>query len=110
MKLSPKAEEVATFYGKMLDYVGTEMEVFNKNFFHDENMTKEEKEKIKVLTKCDFNKINDCFKGQSEIKKAMPKEEKKKLKQGQDRITEEYGYCVLDEHKQRIWNFRIEPP
>lgn len=112
VKLSPGAEEVATFYGKMLEHDYTSMDVFNKNFFHDwkKYMTKEEKELIKDLKKCDFSHINTYFKEQSETRKSMPKEEKKKLKEEQDRITEEYGYCIVDGHKQKIGNFRIEPP
>lgn len=35
MKLSTDAEEVATFYGRMLDHEYTDKETFNKNFFKD---------------------------------------------------------------------------
>ena len=35
MKLTEDAEEVATFYGKMLDNDYTTKEVFNNNFFKD---------------------------------------------------------------------------
>jgi DNA topoisomerase-1 len=35
MKLSEEAEEVATFYGRMLDNDYTTKDVFNKNFFKD---------------------------------------------------------------------------
>lgn len=35
MKLSPETEEVATFYGRMLDHDYTTKEVFNRNFFTD---------------------------------------------------------------------------
>ncbi len=35
MKLSEEAEEVATFYGRMLDHDYTTMDAFNKNFFAD---------------------------------------------------------------------------
>ena len=35
MKLTPETEEVATFYGRMLDHDYTTKEVFNKNFFKD---------------------------------------------------------------------------
>ena len=35
MKLSQDAEEVATFYGRMLDHDYTTMEAFNKNFMKD---------------------------------------------------------------------------
>lgn len=35
VKLSPKAEEVATFFAKMLDHEYTTKDVFRKNFFKD---------------------------------------------------------------------------
>lgn len=35
MKLSPGAEEVATFYAKMLDHEYTSKDIFRKNFFKD---------------------------------------------------------------------------
>lgn len=35
MKLSLDAEEVATFYGRLIDHEYTTMETFNKNFFKD---------------------------------------------------------------------------
>lgn len=35
MKLSPKAEEVATFFAKMLDHEYTTKDIFRKNFFKD---------------------------------------------------------------------------
>ncbi len=35
MRLSEEAEEVATFYGRMLDHDYCTMDVFNKNFMKD---------------------------------------------------------------------------
>lgn len=35
MLLQPEAEEVASFYSKMLEHEYTSKEVFNKNFFKD---------------------------------------------------------------------------
>uniref|UniRef100_A0A8C4ZYE3 DNA topoisomerase 1 n=1 Tax=Gadus morhua TaxID=8049 RepID=A0A8C4ZYE3_GADMO len=112
MKLAPAAEEVSTFFGKMLDHDYTTKEVFRKNFFKDwrKEMNSEEKSKITDLKKCDFNEINDYFKAQSEIRKAMSKEQKLKIKEENERILQEYGFCLMDNHKERIANFRIEPP
>ncbi|KAG7275985.1 hypothetical protein CRUP_028542 [Coryphaenoides rupestris] len=112
MKLSPATEEVATFFGKMLDHEYTTKEVFRKNFFKDwrKEMTAEEKGKITDLKKCDFNEINDYYKAQSEARKAMSKEQKQKIKEENERLLQEYGFCLMDNHKERIANFRIEPP
>ena len=64
MRLSEEAEEIATFYSKMLDHDYTTKEVFNKNFFHDwrKAMTEKEREKITHLKKCDFTKMAAWFK------------------------------------------------
>lgn len=35
MKLRPEAEEVATFFAKMLDHEYTTKDIFRKNFFKD---------------------------------------------------------------------------
>ncbi|XP_066526229.1 DNA topoisomerase 1 [Hoplias malabaricus] len=112
MKLCPGAEEVATFFAKMLDHEYTTKEIFRKNFFKDwrKEMTSEEKSKITDLNKCDFGEMNEYFKAQSEARKQMTKEEKQKIKEENERIVQEYGFCVMDNHKERIGNFRIEPP
>ena len=73
-------------------------------------MTSRERNIIKELKRCDFKEIHDYFKRQSEIKKTMSSDEKRKLKEEQDRITEKFGYCVVDGHRQKMGNFRIEPP
>ncbi|XP_036447109.1 DNA topoisomerase 1 [Colossoma macropomum] len=112
MKLSADAEEVATFFAKMLDHEYTTKDIFRKNFFKDwrKEMTSEEKSKITDLNKCDFGEMHEYFKAQSEARKQMTKEDKQKIKEENERIVQEYGYCVMDNHKERIGNFRIEPP
>merc|ERR1711962_598163 len=112
MKLKPDTEEAATFYGKMLDHDYTTKEVFNKNFFKDWRrvMTEKEKEKIRDLSKCDLSEINVYFKKVSEERKARSKEEKKAEKARNDELTAYYGICTIDGHKEKIGNFRIEPP
>uniref|UniRef100_A0A8C9NHF7 DNA topoisomerase I n=1 Tax=Serinus canaria TaxID=9135 RepID=A0A8C9NHF7_SERCA len=112
MKLSTKAEEVATFFAKMLDHEYTTKEIFRKNFFKDwrKEMTSEEKSTITNLSKCDFTHMSQYFKAQSEARKQMSKEEKQKIKEENERLLKEYGYCVMDNHKERIANFKIEPP
>nr|XP_039265207.1 DNA topoisomerase I, mitochondrial-like [Styela clava] len=112
MHLEPETEEVMTFYAKMLDHDYTSKEIFNKNFFHDwrKVMTSKEKEIITDLGKCDFRATNEYFKMKSEERKARSKEEKQKEKEEKDLIQEEYGFCMWDNHKEKIGNFRLEPP
>ena len=40
----------------------------------------------------------------------MSKEEKQKLKEEKLQLEENYGFCYLDGRKQKVGNFRIEPP
>ena len=134
MKLSQDAEEVGSFYAHMLDHDYTTKETFNKNFFKDwrKFMTQSEKETITDLTKCDFTHMHAYFKGnfpnsfkccswlcfiygffiteKSEEKKNRTKEEKQKLKLENEELVKEYGWYIIDSHKQRIGNFKIEPP
>ncbi len=46
----------------------------------------------------------------SEEKKNRTKEEKQQLKAENEETVKEYGWCIIDGHKQRIGNFKIEPP
>jgi len=112
MRLSNDTEEIATFYARMLDHDYTTKEVFNRNFLKDwrKTMTNEERETITHLKKCDFTKMAKWFKDKTEERKAMSKEEKKVIKEKNEQITKEYGFCSLDGHKEKIGNFRVEPP
>ncbi|XP_073186074.1 DNA topoisomerase I, mitochondrial isoform X3 [Lepidochelys kempii] len=112
MKLNVATEEIATFYAKMLDHEYTTKEIFQNNFFHDwrKEMTSEEQKKIKHLEKCDFKEMHKYFVDKNEARKALSKEEKQKLKEEADKIQEEYGYCILDGHREKIGNFKTEPP
>ena len=63
MVLSDAAEEVSTFYSKMLEHDYTKKEMFNNNFFEDwrKEMTDEERKIIKKLEKCDFKEMCAFF-------------------------------------------------
>lgn len=112
VRLNEQAEEVATFYAKMLNHDYTNKEAFNTNFFKDwrKTMTEKEKSTIKHLEKCNFKDMHAYFEEKSAERKAMSKEEKKKIKEQNDEITKEYGFCKIDGHTEKIGNFRVEPP
>ncbi|KAM6282110.1 DNA topoisomerase I, mitochondrial isoform 2-T2 [Porphyrio hochstetteri] len=96
----------------MLDHEYTTKEIFQTNFFNDwrKEMTSKEQKIIKDLDKCDFREIHKYFVDKSEARKALSKEEKQKLKEEAEKIQEEYGYCILDGHREKIGNFKTEPP
>ena len=45
-----------------------------------------------------------------EARKQMSKEEKLKIKEENEKLLKEYGFCVMGNHRERIANFKIEPP
>ena len=112
MKLTEPTEEVATFYGRMIEHDYTTKEVVNRNFMKDwrKVMTEKEKSIIRDISLCEFSQINAHFKKMSEERKGRSKEEKKAEKERNDAIQEEYGFCTIDGHREKIGNFRIEPP
>lgn len=112
IKLSQDAEEIAGFYAKMLEHDFTSKDVFNNNFFKDwrKSMTSKEREKITDLKLCNFRKMHAYFQGISEANKQRTKEEKAAIKAENEALVDEYGYCTIDGHKEKIGNFRIEPP
>lgn len=73
-------------------------------------MTREEASIIRDFSLCDFTEIHHYYTEKSEARKQMSKEEKAKLKAENEMIVEEYGWCIIDGHKERIGNFKTEPP
>lgn len=121
VRMAPEAEEIAGFFGAMLNSAhNVENPTFQKNFFDDfTKMLKEtggatdkdgNKIAIKIFTKCDFQPIFDHFDAQRTEKKGLPNSEKKQLKVEKDEAEAQYMYCMWDGRKQKLGNFRVEPP
>ncbi|CAN2389397.1 DNA topoisomerase type I activity [Pristimantis euphronides] len=112
LQLCAQAEEAALFFATMLDHDYTTVDIFRNNFFIDwrKEMTLEERMVITDLAKCDFTEIFHYYKGKVEERKNRTKEEKLKLKEANAKLVEEFGFCIMDHHRERIGNFKIEPP
>ncbi len=121
VSMAQEAEEVAGFFGSMLNSThNVENPTFQKNFFNDFRKKLEEtggaKDKhgarvdIKEFARCDFRPIFDYYEGQRAEKKALPSAEKKRLKAEKDAAEALYMYCMWDGRKQKVGNFRVEPP
>ena len=121
VKMAPEAEEIAGFFGTMLSSThNVENPTFQKNFFDDfTKMLKEtggatdkqgNKISIKEFSKCDFQPIFEYYDAQRTQKKALPAAEKKALKAEKDAAEAPYLYCMWDGRKQKVGNFRVEPP
>ena len=87
-----------------------QFEVCTSNSPPVQEMTREEASVIRDFSLCDFTAIHQYYKEKSEARKQMTKEEKAKLKEENEKITEEYGWCIIDGHRERIGNFKTEPP
>jgi DNA topoisomerase-1 len=119
--LAPEAEEVASFFGTMLNSThNVENPVFQKNFFSDfkdvikksggAKDSKGNKVDIKEFAKCDFKPIFEFYDAQREEKRHLPPAEKKAAKALKDEQEAPYQYCIWDGRKQKVGNFRVEPP
>lgn len=116
------AEEVAGFFGAMLNSDHAQNPVFQKNFFDDFKKVLKETKKpalvkstgeeisIELFEKCDFTHIFNHYEKQREKKKAQPSAEKKRIKAERDEAEAQYKVCTLDGRKETVGNFRIEPP
>ena len=121
VSLHPEAEEIAGFYGGMLNSThNVENPTFNKNFFEDFVAVLDKKGhgkdkdgkiiKIKKFEKCDFRPIFEHFDAERARKKALPAAEKKALKAEKDEVEAPFMHCMWDGRKQKVGNFRVEPP
>ena len=119
--LAPEAEEIAYGFGAMLNSThNVENPTFQKNFFQDLKEVLDKtghatdkdgnRIKIKEFAKCDFKPIFEHVDAERQAKKALPAAEKKKIKAEKDEKEAKYLYCMWDGRKQKVGNFRVEPP
>ncbi|RPA81345.1 hypothetical protein BJ508DRAFT_346131 [Ascobolus immersus RN42] len=119
--LHPKAEEVAGFFGSMLNSeVNVGNPIFCANFFDDfQTVLKEtggakdadgKKVNIKDFKKLDFTKIFEYYEADREAKRSRSAAEKKAAKAEKDAAEEKYLTCKLDGRTEKVGNFRVEPP
>lgn len=113
--LPPESEEVAGFFGAMLDTDHTKDATFQKNFFHDfleilKHHPPRNQVNITEFDKCDFSNIFQWYEEERAKKKALPATRKKELKAEKDLMEEKYVYCLLDGRKEKVGNFKAEPP
>jgi len=65
---------------------------------------------IKEFPLCDFRPMFEYFEVEKAKKKALTAAEKKELKKAKDELEAPYTHCLLDSRKEKVGNFRIEPP
>ncbi|XP_064538503.1 DNA topoisomerase 1-like [Drosophila montana] len=101
IELTEQAEEVATFYAKLLRTPFVELSEFNENFFKDFRscLSVEQRLHITSFELCNFQKIGQHLEEQQVAKSQQESED-----------DERYGYCYMDGERLRIKQFRIKPP
>nr|GLL24185.1 DNA topoisomerase 1 beta-like [Ipomoea trifida] len=108
--LTPEQEEVATMYAVMLDTEYMDKPKFKENFMNDWKKLLGRNHVIQSLEHCDFSPIYDWHLKEKEKKKQMSSEEKKALKEEKLKQEEKYMWAILDGVKEKVGNFRVEPP
>ncbi|KAG8911243.1 DNA topoisomerase 1 [Tulasnella sp. 417] len=113
--LSPAAEEVAGFFGALLGSDHAEDKKFQENFFKDwlavlKDNPSADSSKIKKFELCDFRPMFEHYEAEKAAKKALTSAEKKAIKAEKDKLEEPYTHCTLDGRKEKVGNFRAEPP
>ena len=122
VSLPPEAEEVAGFYGAMLETEHAKNPVFQKNFFKDFKAVLKEsggcpEAKITKFEKCDFSHIYKYFDKQREKKRAEKHREKSKQLKAEARnhkydlsasVTVEKLEKQVDKLEERIRNAHLQ--
>ncbi|RBR18385.1 uncharacterized protein FIESC28_06158 [Fusarium coffeatum] len=124
VNLAPEVEEVTTFWVAMMTPASShhlDNPVFRNNFFKDFKEycdkygvtdTQGKKVSIKSLDKCDFSKIYDYWSQKVEQNKSknLTKEEREAAKAKKDALEAPFTHCMWDGRKEKVGNFRVEPP
>ncbi|KAJ4725190.1 DNA topoisomerase 1-like [Melia azedarach] len=108
--LTPEQEEVATMFAVMLDTEYMQKPKFKENFWNDWRKLLGRNHVIQNLEDCDFKPIYEWHQEQKEKKKQMSSEEKKALKEEKLKQEEKYMWAIVDGVKEKVGNFRVEPP
>ncbi|XP_055823294.1 DNA topoisomerase 1 alpha-like [Solanum dulcamara] len=108
--LTPEQEEVATMYAVMLDTEYLTKQQFKENFMNDWRKILGKNHVIQKLEECDFTPIYEWHQREKEKKKQMSTEEKKALREEKLKQEEKYMWAIVDGVKEKVGNFRVEPP
>ncbi|OIV98787.1 hypothetical protein TanjilG_15759 [Lupinus angustifolius] len=108
--LTPEQEEVATMFAVMRDTDYMQKDKFKENFWTDWRKLLGKNHVIQNLDDCDFTPIYDWCQSEKEKKKQMSSEEKKALKEERAKLEEKYMWAIVDGVKEKVGNFRVEPP
>ncbi|KAF8345864.1 DNA topoisomerase I [Amanita rubescens] len=115
LRLPPASEEVAGFFAAMLETDHAKDATFQKNFFEDwkkvlKMYPPQNNINVTDFALCDFRPMFEYFEAEKAKKKALSAAEKKELKKAKEEMEAKYMTCLLDGRKEKVGNFRVEPP
>lgn len=114
--LTPTQEELASAYaaipkdGPQLGGAPKIAKTFNSNFFADFRKVLGKNHDVRRFELCDFSRIASHLEDQRVEKKNMTKDEKLPEKERKEMELFTNGFAVVDDHLEKVGNFRIEPP
>ncbi|KAH7307243.1 hypothetical protein KP509_22G051300 [Ceratopteris richardii] len=110
MDLTPEQEEVATMFAVMKETEYMSKPKFLSNFWNDWRKLLGSNHVIQKLEECDFTPIYEWHLAEKEKKKQLSSEEKKAIKEEKIKQEEKYMWAMVDGVKEKVGNFRVEPP
>jgi DNA topoisomerase-1 len=122
LNLPLDVEECAWYFGSMFNSkLNVDNPVFQKNFFTDfkeaiaassGKVTDQDGNKVvlKDFSKFDWQPMCDYADQQAALRKNRTKEEKKAVKDEKDAREKPFQFCMWDGKKEKVGNFRVEPP
>jgi len=117
--LNASQEELATFYAVMLETEWVKKKAFNTNFFREFRIelknAKEKRHRHTCITNfkdLDFRPIYKWAMKKKEIEKEKRKDSayRARWKAEKAAMDEIYGYAIVDGVREKVGNYRIEPP
>lgn len=108
--LPEQAEEYITLYARYISTDYIENPKFNKNFWNDFKQYLPKELNINNLEDMNLKLIKKYIDDIAERNRERSKEEKEKSKKELEKLEEPYKYCIIDGAKQKVGNYRIEPP
>ncbi|XP_042501552.1 DNA topoisomerase 1 alpha-like isoform X2 [Macadamia integrifolia] len=105
-----KSTKVATMFAVMKDTDYATKPRFIENFMNDWRQILGKNHIIKKFELCDFTPIYEWHQREKEKKKQMSTEEKKAVKEEKLKLEEKYMWAIVDGVKEKVGNFRVEPP
>lgn len=113
VRLSTKAEELATFYAAKIETDYVKKDTFNRNFFEDFRASlvgSDAHAVVRRLQNCDFKNIHAHLEKKKAEKKDVPATERKKLREAEAERCKKYTVALVDGREEKVGNFRVEPP